>query len=417
MTPLVRLEPVCDLDLGVESFPSYLRRLAGVYGISLHQMLRYLCESTEVSQLVDESPFRAAVSSPKRLGGYSELVGKITRRAQAATGVASLAGTTLQRIGPALSKNNTSLIAKERRYCPRCKQEMAEDEVADWEPLAWGLATLTCCVKHDIPLEIAPSEWHKLGQLADPRLRSYLVTARRGDDGAWCKEESRKLLRFCASDPTNLVREGAPRLFLNTYLQVRHLQIADFCQVTGLPRGNLSRQMTGELSFTLRSVFGVAECLAVSPTDIFEDPVAVAEEVTLLNIPDHGPELSRSHAAHPHHSVDVYRSLKRELLALLQSSDPLPPLTQVCHARGVSTGFARHRMPAEVRDYHRRRRGEMLKQRQELRTRASQVAQEGIKKSSGRLSLKRTERELRAQTGLPKHLLLPALQKAARGEE
>jgi hypothetical protein len=77
--------------------------------------------------------------------------------------------------------------------------------------------------------------------------------------------------------------------------------------------------------------------------------------------------------------------------ALLASSQPLPPLAHVCHARGLSTGFARYRLPIEVKEFLKRRRRERSAARLIRRSEATQVANEALRASEGVGNLKRTE--------------------------
>lgn len=415
MRPLISLQPIRHPELGVESFASFLRRLADVYDVSLHQLLRYLCESREVSELVGEGPFRLSAGAPDVLNGYADLGRKFIRRVEAATGVQRVGATTLQRIGPALAKNSVLAMAKERRYCPLCLIEMKNTDGVIWEPLHWSLSTLACCVVHDVALQFSESKWLDLKFPDEIEWSSHFSLRNEESYTKWLCEESLKLLRFCVVDPEDFVREDAIRLFLNTYMRSNHLELADFCQITGLPYGNLKRQTAGTLGFTLKTIFNIAQRLALSPVDIFADPIGIARQNVLFSVADHAHEVEASTVpvSHPHHSTQVRDELLFVIQALLASSQPLPPLAHVCHARGLSTGFARYRLPIEVKEFLKRRRRERSEGRLIRRSEATQVANEALRDSEGVGNLKRTEEKLRKQTGLPKHLLLPALRTAA----
>lgn len=415
MKPLVSMVPIRYPELGIESFSSLLMRLASLYGASLHQILRYLCESKEVSDLVGEAPFRSAVDSPRTLNGYAVGTQSLTRRVEAAMGVRGIGATTLKRIGPALTTNVSGATAPKRRYCPLCVEEMKCSETAIvWEPLVWTLPMLTCCPVHDEPLYFASNERGELDTLKD-HLSPYPLRERRDRHEDWCYAESLRLMAFCAEDPEDFVINDAPKAFLNTYMQSRNMGLADFCQITGLPYGNFKRHATGEMKFTLRTVFGVAQRLALSPTSLLAEPVETALSEGLFSLAEHAINVATSATPcrRPMHDKQVYSELLGDMQRLLASKQPLPSLRSICHARGVSTGYARHALSTQVAEFIARRLQEASDRRMRLKleAKAAVAAARGESETSA-TGLKRTERVLREKTGLPKHLLMSALHKA-----
>jgi len=323
---------------------------------------------------------------------------------------------TLKRIGPALAANGVGAVASNRRYCPQCVNEMKCHEGGIiWEPLVWSLSSLTCCPIHNEPLHFACSERGELVE-RQSELPDCLRHDRRDNCEDWQRAESLKLAAFCAEDPDDQVTKDAPKVFLNTYMQYRSMALADFCQITGLPYGNLKRQTEGKIGFTLRTVFKIAQRLALSPTDVLAEPVETARKDSLFSVANHGddaatsalPDMRRNHAK------QVYGELLKDIQNLLASDPLLPSLRSVCHARGVSTGYARYRMPKDVAEFMARHQREAMAQHMKRWKEATDAAKAALAEAgSCRPSLKRTERLLREKTGLPKHLLSPALREAA----
>lgn len=407
MKPLVALPLLEYPGLGIESLSSYLRRLAGVYSVSAHQMLRFLCESKEVSDLVHEAPFRADHISQKTLGGYAPSVRRFAVRLDAAIGKSFAAKMTLLRIGPALTANCMGVISFKRRHCLECVREMKlSEDLPLGEPLIWTLATISTCPVHGTRLEIADGvAWHGPDAYPSDRPSKY---------ECWQVSESMKLLEFCSAEPLNQVITNAPQVFLSAFIRQRHLALADFVQLTGLPYGNLKRQIDGRLRVSLKTLFAMAQRLALSPLDILADPLGAARSETLFSIADHAREVTESAKAgkHPHHAKQVYEQLKVDMTELLASDKALPALRTVCHSRGVSTGFARYRMSDIANKYQARRCRESIAERTRLRKDASRAAEQALRGMNGAVSLKRTEQMLRKKTGLAKHILSPALRRA-----
>lgn len=299
-----------------------------------------------------------------------------------------------------------------RRYCILClRGAKPHQEGLAWEPLAWALPTLTCCPMHGMPLHFASNEWKGLAEIDEPNQDRFIQQERRSNLEPWLRAESLKLMAFCAAEPNHLVSDGAAQLFLNTYIQHRHMALADFCQLTGLPYGNIGRQMAGTTGITLKMVFVIAQRLALSPIEILAEPVEAAKNDSLFCIADHG-EIAALHGTHPHKDRRVHKALLGEIRVMLASKRSLPSFRSVCHKRGVSTGFARHRMPLEAAEFNARRRRELMAERCKRRRQAISVAKQALRIEPSRSSLKRTEQRLRKKTGLSKRLLSAALRGA-----
>lgn len=416
MRPLVAMKFMRHPILGVESFPSYLRRLASLYFVSLHQMLRYLSESEEVSVLVKEKPFRLGLTTPVPLTGYVESVHKLARRVAVATGVGDIAATTLIRIGPSLTSNSSGAIAPKRRFCQICAVEMmGVDSGVLWEPMIWSMATIARCPVHGQPLTEADHQWRNL----NPAVHDH-VAIRSGklpmpDIEQWRYVETIRLFDYCSVEPENFTSNDSPSTFIREFLMRHGMSLADFSKHVGIGWGSIERKMHGEQGTSLKVVFNLAQKLAVSPVDILSNPVETVRQMPLFDLPcDVGKGLEAHRNIHPAQTGDL---LVMDLRQLLASDKELPPLELVCRARGVSSGFARHNMPNEVSSFMKRRWSENGRRAANRRHQAYVVAREALNDPidpDASVSIKRTEKALRMKSGLPKHLLLRALTETRR---
>jgi hypothetical protein len=414
MSLLVPLQPASHALLGVESLLSYLRRLAAVYSLSLHQLLRFLNESREVSNLAGKDPSRMTADCPSTANSYVCSSADLANRVRAATGMSGPSAMTLRRIGPALTRKGGGALASTRRYCRLCIERMAEDAAHGiWEPLLWSMATISFCPIHKIPLDIATHGWKPL--IAAPRKSRSTTGNRQYDDQSWSTHETLRILAFCADDPERLVPENSPSQFIAEYITAHGLDMSSFSKITGLSPTSVNRKVYDGQRTTLAGVFRIARALAICPLAILADPLDTAREASLFKVPGDSGRVRAPDYPSRFRGPSVHRQLLADIVSLLSSASQLPPFDSVCRARGVTPGFARHRMPIEVSQYVTRRDRELRLARERRRDLAYRVAHEalgGVTDLAEVRSFKAIERMLRARTSLPKHLLERSLQKA-----
>lgn len=414
MTLLAPLQPIFDDALGIESFTSYLRRLASIYKVRLSLMIRYLCESSEVSQLVDAPPFRAVTHAPRTLSGYGSTVRLLVERVEAATGVQRLRPTTLLHLEPALSRNGMGAISSARRFCPDCVL-VAQANTANTiiEPLLWHLGPISFCPIHRRSLVIAKSEWHEQLEDSQPDMPSL---SRWDAYEPWRIAETLKLLTYIYEHSEESMPENAPLKFLRAFMTHRDLQLCDLVQLTGCPHGNLQRQLDGTLRMSLKTVFALAQQLALSPVDILFDPEATAVPTSLFDESIHAREVTAHipRGSHPHRPEAMLARMQHRLKALLDSTTPLPPFKSVCLSAGVSTGYVRHKLPTASAAYRKRRIRECIHRRTCRKKEAEARARRLIATKGIPSNLRQTERALRDKTGLSKNMLEHALRSAVK---
>jgi hypothetical protein len=416
MKPLVAMKFMRDPILGVESFPSYLRRLANLYFVSLHQMLRYLSESEEVSALVKEKPFRLGLTTPAPLTGYVESVRKLARRVTVATGLSDVAATTLIRVGPSLTSNSSGAIVSKRRFCQRCAVKMIGiDSGVLWEPMIWSMATITRCPIHGQPLAEASHQWKGFDLIVRNHVATKSSPSSMPDLERWRYVETMRLIDYCSIAPDDFTPKDSPSMFIHEFLVRREMSMLDFSKHVGIGTAGIERKVHSEQGTSLKVVFNLAQKLAVSPVDILSNPVEAARQISLFELPkDMGTSLVTKRNLHPSKTSDLLRMDIRQLLA---SEKELTPFEMVCRARGVSPGFARHNMPNEFSSFMKRRWREIGQRNANRRYRAYAIAREALTDPDdpdASVSIKRTEKALRARSGLPKHLLLRALTETRR---
>lgn len=416
MKIIVAPKPIVHPDLGIESLISYLGRFASAYNVSTHQILRLLCESDEVSHRLGEQSYRAP-STRSSFSGYSDQIIALVRRLKAATDLDDPSAMTLIRLGPALSERSRGVIAQERKTCSKCLEDFNRDEgLRNFEPLIWSLATIDFCPIHKVPLQKA------LQARKDPFLSKYLSERRAARAWnpyeAWRAKETLALVSYCADSNSVDAVPHAPRVFLNEYMAARDLKIADFVQLTGACYGNLKRQLEGVSGVALKTVFEIAQSLAISPLNILIDPVDTARSNSLFDIRDHAQEVRKDlpKESHIHHPISVQQELYVRMTTLLSRSDPLPSLRHVCHQLHVSTGFARHHLKVEVNEYLKRRKSETARSSWARRRAVREEVGRHVAKNRMGLCIKKSEKIIRDRTHLPKHLLLEELRRVVRSK-
>lgn len=414
MTLLAPLQPIVDDVLGIESFTSYLRRLASIYNAKLSLMIRYLCESSEVSQLVDAPPFRAVTHAPRMLSAYGDIVRSLVERTEAATGVQRLGSTTLLHLEPALSRNGMGALSPSRRFCPDCVLSMqANISNTIAEPLLWSLSPITCCPIHCRMLAVAASEWNRSLEDGQPGMPLF---SRWDSYESWRIAEAMKLLTYSDDHPKQLAQVNAPLQFLRAFMRYRHLQLSDLVELTECPYGNLQRQLEGALRMSLKTIFAFAQKLALSPVDILFDPEAAAVPMSLFDEGTHAREVAAHvpRTSRPRRPRTVLAEMQLRLKALLDSTTPLPPFKSVCLSAGVSTGYVRHRLPTASAAYRKRRIRECAHRRACRRKEAEAHAWQFVATKGIPPNLRQTGRNLRDETGLSKSLIERALRSAVK---
>lgn len=417
MKPLPNMNPMMHPELGIESMTSYLRRLGSIYSVSLHQILRYLAESKEVSDLVATPAFRMSVRAPTTLNGYGSTARHLAQRVAAATGNNRIAATTLQRISPSLTPRSTDSIATKRRYCQKCVMQMEKSsDQPIWEPLVWSVATIARCPSHGTPLRYAVNQWKDL-----EREERWIAPRPQIKGLAWQDEwhiiETVKLVRFCSSHPEQLTTDHAPTKFISGIMNQRGMTSSELAARTGFSKANLDRKILNAQQTTLGALFIIAERFAVSPVDILEDPYGAVRQASLFD-PLDGDHVGvyRSVRGRKIRGRNVFDNIQAHLRKILASRDPVPSFASVCRSWGVSTGFVRYGLPEETCRYTARRSIEQARRRLDRRERAYRLARDALTDGQGdaapSMGLKRVVRQLRESSGMPKHLLARALRDA-----
>ena len=157
---LMRLKPVTLAQGLGESLISYISRLAVVHGLTVSTLLNYLLNPGSESPKSSNNQFwNYGYSS---LNGYR---GKAERYVQAMESLNHGTDLSLLTMIPwkgLLDSRGKGLFAKERRWCPRCYSESAQQESGVFEPLCWSIAIMESCPVHECKLL---SNCHSCGAL------------------------------------------------------------------------------------------------------------------------------------------------------------------------------------------------------------------------------------------------------------
>lgn len=407
MSRLTVPKPIVHPEHGIESLRSFIRRTASIYSVSPGQLLRYLFESSEICNRIGESPRRPPHHSAGTFG-YSPNVLAIVERLRVITTIPSPENMTLLKVSPALSAGSRQAQYSYRRICPICQASFSESQyTSTFEPLLWTLSTVSYCHIHRLPLEKFDSSSDdeiRRTSYGPPRWRTY---------ESWDLTESILLIRYCADASMPKAPFQAPQTFLREFLNVRGMGIADFAQLMGDTASNVQHRVDG-MGVTLETVFRFGRRLAISPLEILVSPVLAARSTTLFDIADHArTALGEDRVEHREmHPLATQQKLRNLVEVALSKADPLPPFREVCHSLPVSTGFGRYHLGELAVAYTRRRRVEANDQRVARRQAATAAAHDTLRSQGLHSSLKRTERAIREQTGLPKLLVREGLRAA-----
>lgn len=154
----------------VESFPSYLHRIAYDHGVYVGVLIRYLYRNEKLSGLNDLAMEEPKYLHPNELvrpfGTTNMLVGLFER----ATGQ-HLATSTLQFLnGP--SGRSAGEVVEGFRWCPECFREMIALGHQPYFKLIWHMSAVKACLIHRTPLA---SECQSCGSSQKTYIRKFPI--------------------------------------------------------------------------------------------------------------------------------------------------------------------------------------------------------------------------------------------------
>jgi transcriptional regulator with XRE-family HTH domain/AraC-like DNA-binding protein len=142
------LYPLTPCGLGtpyVESFSSFVIRLAEAHVVSVRRLILQVLSPEHPSQIPQASTWYAYPAN--WLGKGSEM---FLERFQAATGRSDLHLLTLVSLQGTISQPN--LFRKAAAWCPNCLEQWRTEGVPVYSPLLWAIRAITVCPSHTVAL-------------------------------------------------------------------------------------------------------------------------------------------------------------------------------------------------------------------------------------------------------------------------
>lgn len=421
-----RLFPVRLLGAGtpeVESLSSYASRLAATHETTIGRVLRLAFgfrgrrrefPATLPSYVLDPGPISYLVRP-------SAAVAAIVDRLSDATGQTNLRSGTFLCLKEALNRS-MGAFSPRVRWCPDCMAEFDGAGTEAYYKLVWQLAHVKVCPIHRVPLEHRCPACGR-GQHGYGARQACSRCARCGEalergggirlpSPSWIGEASElaRLVERCSAEPDLVFPSGGVQRVVSELFDRAWTADGDLHLWKLVPRDECLMIIDGSRPVTLHTAQRLAFRLGINLTDLLE---GVLRETTGVLNPAWTAELPRSmKTTQRGRRHDRARLLKCIDEALTAPQIRPAALADVARAAGVSKQCLQYHFPAQCAELVHRHNAW---RRREAR-RKDLEAQAAVLSALGRnaLRLRRSSRKailrrLRAETKLPKNILLRAI--------
>lgn len=408
----------------IESFPSYLHRLALEHGVFVGEFIRFLerrIDSAE-SDLRHRKPDYHLPSVLVRPNRTVKLLLRIVERELGA----DLGGSILWFMDGPLGRS-AEVVSKLFRWCPECFAEMERNEQVPYFKLIWHLTDIESCPVHGTPLEThcplcgadqnTLRKRYKLSRCqhcgADLSRRKTPISPpdlttswqRTGGDIVVLFHDLAQSDR--SSLPLDGVRTSLERIFDSYWNQGREQEL-----YAVVPRDQLLSAIHSDHPMSLKKARRFAYWLGVS---LFSLLSGKADECTGVLDASWTCDLHPDFLQINHKPKKDHKKIYEKVSRMVETANPPKTLSELAEGVGVSVGYLRHRYP-ELLARASKKRCE-FEERKALKKRycAQKAALDYfLDERFGQqlLSRKGAYVKLRAETGLPKWVLKGAIQSA-----
>ncbi len=362
---LLPLSPIGIGSIHVESFASYLARLARLHHCSVSQVARFVAswESTHSGRDYKLEYLPIYPTHGSGLNGFAERVRTYVDVMKRATRQADLHRCTLLALCPTLTDKSRNSVRPFRAWCEQCFREDSGNETGPYGRLLWTLAIIERCPHHRVRLRTeCPScankqrFYHRFG---DPGIcftcgasligsPSQLHPALQSTLG---ERDAGEMVESISSGELEKAHKNALRVFeatLRSILSPVAAIVGDIAEISGS-----AHKRRVETKPTLRTMFRKAQAAGVPLVRILQDPKAAAHAAGQLMFDKH----MIGATARARHPSGVRKEAELALKTHLQNSEtvPMPRLEEVADACGVSPGYLRYHLPKLVKTYQLRR--------------------------------------------------------------
>jgi hypothetical protein len=415
----LKLFPIRLIGAGtadVESFATYLWRLAEAHQVTLGRLVRSVLAGSAFEEVISSSTVSdKTIRDP--INYYIRPVESTTRAVTAfaeATGQWNLRAGTFLALSAALDRCMNT-FTKYPRWCPDC---LAEFDQADGEPylkLVWQVAPISSCPTHGKPLQAQCPHCRRHQDSYGFRPRCS-ICVRCGGSLSVASDQSAassyaqvdgtdicELIERMGADPkydfpAGGVRRVASELFDRAWERADDLRLWKL-----IPRDECLTIIDGSAPITLGTARRFAYRVGIRLCDLLEGQLAettgVLDPTWTADLP---PAMRPRRKAMRHDRIKLLKALET---AIRTSARERPPtLRNVADSVGVSTGCLRYHFPYEAESVIRRDKewkGEE-RHRKKVEARAAVLAELANSTSESTYSRKGLLREIRKRTGLPK---------------
>lgn len=422
------LLPVTLLGNGtqeVESFPSYLHRVAYDHGVYVGVLLRYLYKSEKILGLNDMELQEPKYLNPHELVHPYRTTNMLVSLFERATGQ-TLSASTLQFLNGPLGRSSGEII-QGFRWCPECFREMIALGHQPYFKLIWHMAAVKACPIHRTPLL---SECQNCGCSQKTYIRKKPLEYCQ-DCGESLARRHKKLLyseiskswvdigadvieffRDMAADhyqalPMDGLQKSLDKIFNFYWSKGRE---EDFYNL--LSRDELLLAIDGEHRLSFLSVRRVAQRVGIPIYMLLSGQAEFSTEML---------ELKRIRKL-PDGLLEVNKKTKKDHVAILskirrylRGRETPPSVPVVATAVGVSIGYLEYRHPTLVAELVAKHQAYEQQQKLKRVYYAQSAALRFFldeKHSDVTKSRKQAYKRIREETGLPKFLLRRAVHSA-----
>lgn len=349
MSHYLRLEP-CGLGTPyVESFGSYLHRLASAHTISLYQLIAHVRHWWNV-ELSNKSRLPQHCEGV-RFSGYSLDNQRLAAALEVGTGIASLAGCTLLPLRDVCAGNGIGALKKTRAWCPACYDEAERGHEVIYDRLLWQIQGVRRCGVHGVRLlrECPTCRSPQRNQAAKTTLHvcERCGTSLIGKPNSWTLDrlgdvfeyQMGPVLEFTSANPTTIFSYDAVHLFCER--MAARFDRSELIRYVG----DAFHKRYYVKRFQLTSIVPIAAFFGVPLISILEDPESVSVQLSL----DVGIGLEPIVRMQRRYAIEMHHYLSKAIADALEEGPPYKTINDICGLFDVSVSFAQGACPDQVR--------------------------------------------------------------------
>lgn len=415
---LFRVEPIGLETDEVESFSSYLLRLAQVHGVTLGRLLTALKDaySKDYPGWQEDAVTQANPESLANMVRPIDSAAEILTIVEHYTGVECLRATTFQALRR-VAYASQGLFHRHIRWCPQCLREDVEFGRAPYFRLLWAFKDLKVCPTHHTAIVTrCPACYARQNSVVRRkrvhrchRCRTALLEPhedeklpQRTDQHDCC--DLAELTRWVASDPELVFEEDAARRLLRAVFD-RVWALEDernFWKV--LPKEQSLMISYSNRKLTMRMLRRIAYRLGVSlPALLAGEIECWTPQLDARWLEDLPHSMNPAKRRRRHDRSEVLKRLLEYREAIVPESPP--PLATVAKDIGISTGGLEYLFPAISGEIKAAYQAWRVSERRRKRLEATVAVMEYLAEEGTKKTRKGALKQIRAQTGLPKNVL------------